>query len=280
MACKTLEGLVAAGFAFEAIITKPRAEKHKGSVPVLDFAKAHHLPFFTPVNKTELSELFRSHRFKSPAGLVVDYGIIISQDVIASFPKGIVNSHFSLLPQWRGADPITFSVLSGQRETGVSLMVINEKLDEGELIAQQKLSISSDTTTPTLTDQLIILSNSMIASYLPRYISGDINTYTQSVTTPPTYSRKLTKEDGLLLVSKPAEQLEREIRAFQGWPKSRITLLEKYDVIVLKARVAQGPTDGSLVIPCANNTYLEITELTAPSGKKMSGQDFLRGYKK
>lgn len=280
VAAKTLEGLVKAGFAFEAIITKPRAEKHRGSVPVLEFAEDHKFPLFTPTNKAELSQLFSSHHFSSPVGLVVDYGIIIAKDVIEAFPKGIVNSHFSLLPQWRGADPITFSILSGQKETGVSLMVINEKLDEGELIAEEKLSISPDTTTPMLTDQLITLSNSMITRYLPGYIAGDINTYSQSVNVPPTYSRKLSKEDGLLLQNKPADQLEREIRAFRGWPKSKITLLEKYVVVVTKARVANSSSDGALVVPCAGNTYLEILELTAPSGKTMSGADFLRGYKK
>ena len=280
VAGKTLEGLLGAGFTFEAIITKPRAEKHRGSVPVLEFAEAHGISVFTPINKMELSDLFTKQFFSSPAGLVVDYGIIIAKDVIEAFPKGIVNSHFSLLPQWRGADPITFSILSGQKETGVSLMIINEKMDEGLLIAQEKLSIKSDTTTPTLTRELITKSNSMIIKYLPKYLSNDIAPFAQSVEEPPTYSRKLTKEDGLLSLDKPADQLEREVRAFRGWPKSRISVFGKYPVIVTKARVASGSSDGAIVFTCANNTYLEITELIAPSGRTMSGPDFLRGYKK
>jgi methionyl-tRNA formyltransferase len=280
VASQTLEGLLAAGLEFEAIITKPRAENHRGSVPVLEFAEAHKLPLFTPTNKAELSELFAKQHFTSPVGLVVDYGIIIAKGVIDAFPMGIVNSHFSLLPQWRGADPITFSILSGQEETGVSLMVINEKMDEGQLIAQEKLSIKPDTTTPTLTQKLITRSNSMIISYLPKYIAGEITPYSQSVDETPTYSRKLTKEDGFLLLDKPADQLEREVRAFRGWPKSKITLFDKYQVVVTKARVASGPSDGAIVLPCADGTYLEVIELTAPSGRTMSGADFLRGYKK
>lgn len=104
----------------EAIITKPRAEGFRGDVPVIALAESWHVPYFTPKNKTELSELFAKQRFTSPLGLVVDYGIIINQDVIDAFEKGILNSHFSLLPEWRGADPITFSLLSGQPATGVS----------------------------------------------------------------------------------------------------------------------------------------------------------------
>jgi methionyl-tRNA formyltransferase len=280
VASETLESLSAAGLALEAIITKPKAEKHHGSVPVLEFAEAHRIPTFTPTSKAELSDLFTRQHFSSPVGLVVDYGIIIGKDVIDAFPKGILNSHFSLLPQWRGADPITFSILSGQKETGVSLMLISPRLDEGLLIDQKKLSIYPDATTPSLTSQLITLSNAMIIDDLPKYLANEIKPYTQSVSEAPTYSRKLTKEDAMLTLSKPADQLEREIRAFRGWPKSKITLLEKYPVIVTKARAASGPTDGALVLPCANATYLEITELIAPSGRTMSGAAFLRGYKK
>jgi methionyl-tRNA formyltransferase len=280
VAADTLSGLLEAGMQFEAIITKPRAEGHRGSVPVLELAEARNLPLFTPVNKAELTELFHAHTFASPVGLVVDYGIIISREVIEAFPKGIINSHFSLLPQWRGADPITFSVLSGQASTGVSLMLINEKLDEGELLSQEEIPLEPNITTPVLTQKLITISNSMIIRDLPAYLQGDITPYPQSVTEPPTYSRKLTKEDGHLDVTKQADQLEREIRAFRGWPKSKMTLLDKYPVVVTQGRVAASPDDGAIVIACANNTYLEILELTGPSGKTMSGEAFLRGYNK
>lgn len=279
VAAATLQGLLDAGLIFEAIITKPRATGHRGSVPVLELATNNNLQTYTPTNKKELSQLFNDQHFKSPVGLVVDYGIIIARDVIDSFPKGIVNSHFSLLPEWRGADPITFSVLSGQKSTGVSLMLINEKLDEGELLSQQKLSLNPDITTPQLTDQLITTSNFMIVRDLPKYLSGDIKPYSQP-NQPATYSRKLTKQDGFLDLSKPADVLEREIRAFQGWPKSKITLFSTHQVVVTKARVAQHATDGALVVVCANNTFLEILALTAPSGKSMSGEAFLRGYRK
>lgn len=280
VAATTLHELLKAGLKFEAIITKPRAQGYRGSVPVLEIAQAQKLPIFTPTNKRELSHLFTEQEFKSPVGLVVDYGIIITKEVIDHFPKGIINSHFSLLPEWRGADPITFSVLSGQTKTGVSLMLINEKLDEGLLLAQKKLSLKPDITTPELTAKLITISNSMITSILPEYLSGDIKPYPQSHSIPATYSRKLVKEDGILDFTKPADQLEREVRAFRGWPKSKAILFDKYPVIITKARVVSDPNTHSLVVPTGNHTYLEILELTAPSGRSMSGEAFLRGYKK
>lgn len=278
VASATLEGLLP-HFTVEAIITKPRAQGYRGSVPVLELAEARNIPVFTPKNKAELSDLFASATFTAPVGVVVDYGIIISRSVIDYFKMGIVNSHFSLLPEWRGADPITFSILGGRPETaGVSLMLINEKLDEGELLAQKPFAMPATITTPELTDELVALSNAMLIEYLPAYTAGELQPYPQP-STPPTYSRKLTKEDSFLDTAKPAAQLEREIRAFAGWPKSKITLFG-HQVVVKKARVAAHQTDGALVIACGDGTFLEILELTAPSGRTMQGADFLRGYKK
>jgi methionyl-tRNA formyltransferase len=278
VASATLEGLLPY-FDIEAIITKPRAEGHRGDVPVLELAQVKNIPVFTPRTKNGLTALFSETHFTAPVGLVVDYGIIISRNVIDYFKKGIVNSHFSLLPEWRGADPITFSILAGRPETaGVSLMAINEKLDEGELIAQEPFNLPHDITTPKLTEELVKLSNKMLITHLPKYIAGDIATYPQP-NTPPTYSRKLTKEDSILDTTKPAAQLEREIRAFAGWPKSKMSLFG-HQVVVKKARVAKDVTDGTLVLPCGEHTFLEIIELTAPSGRTVSGADFLRGYKK
>jgi methionyl-tRNA formyltransferase len=266
-------------FDIEAIITKPRAEGHRGSVPVLEFAEVKQIPVFTPGSKAELANLFADARFTATTGLVVDYGIIISQSVIDYFKMGIVNSHFSLLPEWRGADPITFSILAGRPETaGVSLMVINEKLDEGDLIAQEPFDLPPPITTPELTDALVALSNTMLIEKLPLYMAGGIKPYPQP-DIPATYSRKLTKEDGIVDTSKPADQLEREIRAFAGWPKSKLNIFG-HNPVIKKARVAQHSTDGTLVIACGNETFLEILELTAPSGRTISGADFIRGYKK
>ncbi len=206
----------------------------------------------------------------------MDYGIIMKKAVIDLFPLGIVNSHFSLLPQWRGADPITFSVLSGQNKTGVSLMLIKQQLDEGQLLAQEELMLKSDISTPELTDELVTMSNKMLEKYLPQYVEGTIKLYDQS-NKNTSYSRKLTKQDSIVDPSKPAEVIEREVRAFSGWPRSRFDI-NGHTIIITKARVASKSDENSLVIKCGNSTYLEITELIAPSGKKMSGAAYLRGY--
>ena len=205
-------------FNVEAVITKPRAAHHKGPVPVIEFCETHNLSYFTPANKAGLSELFSRSKFRSQVGVVIDYGIIINRDVIDAFPLGIVNSHFSLLPEWRGADPITFAILSGQTKTGVSLMLINEKMDEGPLLAQAEIALTPTTTAVSLTEELIEVSNALLAEIMPLYHDGGIQPVSQSSTISetkvPSYSRRLSKTDGALNWQKPAEQLEREIRAY------------------------------------------------------------------
>lgn len=278
-------------FAIECVITKPRALHHKGSVPVIDYCVKHNLRHITPATKAELAAHISQERFVSRMGVVIDYGIIISRDVIETFPLGIVNSHFSLLPEWRGADPITFAILSGQSETGVSLMLINERMDEGPLLAQAAVSIAPTTDAISLTRELTDVSNALLSEILPLYSNGNIQPVPQANgigPKMPSYSRKLTKSDGLLDWYKPANQLEREIRAFGEWPKSR-TKLGDIEVIIIEAHttpgtVTQSPghlevlADQGLLMINTTDGYLCIDRLK-PAGKKaMSAAEFIRGY--
>jgi methionyl-tRNA formyltransferase len=275
VAAASLESL-ADHFEIEMVITKAVPAHHKGVAPVEELAKKRNLPTLFANTKQELDSLMAKLTFKSPVGVIVDYGVIVSQEVIDRFPLGIVNSHFSLLPEWRGADPITFSILSGQEKTGVSLMVIEPTLDTGKLITQKVLPISPDDTTPSLTDKLVAFSNNLLAEYLPLYIKGEVVPKNQPHPDRVTYSRKLTKDDSILNFKKPAAQLEREVRAFIGWPKSCATILG-HDVIVTKAHVST-VAETKLDILCGDGQYLSIDELTGPSGRKMDAKSFLNGY--
>lgn len=276
VAAASLESL-ARSFSIETVITKAVPPHHKDSAPVEELAKKLGLPTLFASTKKELDTVFSKQSFSSPVGVVVDYGVIISQFVIDQFPLGIVNSHFSLLPQWRGADPITFSLLSGQEKTGVSLMVIEPTLDTGKLITQKILQTPlSQETTPTLTDKLVALSNQLLDEYLPRYIDGEITPKNQPHPDRVTYSRKLTKADSVLDFKKPAPELEREIRAFAGWPKSRTELFGR-PVIVTKAHISPS-AETKLDILCGDGQYLSIDELIGPSGRKMDAKSFLNGY--
>lgn len=296
VAAKSLE-LLAKNFSIEAVVTKPKPEHHKGDFPVIEVAKKLGLKTYTVSNKVELSELIAASPFKSSLGVLVDFGIIVTQDVIDYFPKGIVNSHFSLLPEWRGADPITFSILSGQKRTGVSLMLLVEKMDEGPLLAFGIQELDGTETTPDLTEKLIYLSDALLKEEIPRYLAdgklvdqSQIAEQVPGYPSKPTYSRKLTKEDGRIDWNKPARQIEREIRAFSEWPKS-FTKLAGVDVIIMRVHAidsndpkikpgGQTIVDERLLIVQTGDGSLIIDELR-PAGKTtMDTKAFLAGYGK
>lgn len=265
-------------FFIEAVITKKSTQAY---LPTL-------LPgtkIFTADNKDELNKIFENNNFSSKLGVLVDYGVILDQKILEVFPKGIVNSHFSLLPEWRGADPIVFSLLSGQDKTGVSLMLIDRGIDTGKLLAQKSVPIEAREDIFSLNNKLINLSNELLAKYLPMYVAGKLPLRNQSQSVEPTYSRKLKKSDGDINWSKTAEEIEREIRAYKKWPKSRTKLAGK-DVIITDATLINdsgtpGQTvayDKKIKVFCGKNALL-INKLKPAGKKEMTSEAFLAGYK-
>ena len=277
--------LLCSNFDIEAVITKPSTAKEMQGAWTISKQ-------FSVNSKQELDDLFETGKFESKVAILIDFGIIVSRKVIDYFPFGIVNSHFSLLPEWRGADPITYSILSGQKQTGVSLMLLTEKMDEGQLLAQTPLDVEPNDTSASLTEKLIGCSYAALKTILPMYLLGETQPAEQmeaSMVTAdfPSYSRKLEKSDGLIDWAKPASVIEREIRAFQPWPKSRTRLVD-LEVIITRSKVKSQESrvnigqviieDKSLLIQCGSG-LLEILELQ-PAGKKpMTVEAFLAGYK-
>lgn len=264
-----------------AVVTKPTTEREMKAV-------AGGAPVHTVSTKKELDVLIESGALgNSRMGVLIDFGIIVSRAVIDHFELGIINSHFSVLPELRGADPISFAILSGQETTGVSLMLIDEGMDTGKILTTKSLAIEYDDTTPTLTNKLVNLSDLLLREYIPRYLSGDVKPRTQSHPDRATYSRKLNKEDGIIDWNKPAAVIEREIRAFIEWPKSR-TVIGTKDVVITKAHATPDTTIGDpgdvvvfgkegLCVTTGSGT-LWIDELKPAGKKEMPAKAFLAGY--
>ncbi len=273
-------------FEIEAVVTKPDPMSSRNPALVADFARKQGYNLHQPESKQALDELIASKPFTSEVGVIVDYGIIVSQKVIDYFPKGIVNSHFSLLPEWRGADPITFALLSGQSLTGVSLMLINATLDTGKLLAQAEYNIDGDENILTLTENLVELSNKTLEEILPKYFADEIVPFDQDTSVEATYSRKLTKADGLIDWTKSAEEISREVRAFLGWPGSQANLGGK-DVTITEVKLLgdSGKPSKPFTISksqfgvyCGNGA-LEIFKLKPAGKSEMTAQAFLAGNK-
>ncbi len=275
-------------FAVEAVITKPDAKlRGKTQPPVIkSWSKQRKIPLFQIPNAVELEKLFtKTQQFKSQLGVVIDYGLLIPDRVINSFELGMVNSHFSLLPQWRGADPIRAAIISGQRTTGISLILIDSELDHGPLLAQAEQPITTSDTADSLRDKLVTLNNRLLLRTLPQYLRGEITPQPQDPEHLPTYTRKLTKTDGLIDWSKPADYLARQIRAYQGWPGAQATLAGKLVQMTQARVVSEYGTPGQIFVKkrqlgvYAGREALVIERLKPAGKREMSGSAFLAGLR-
>jgi methionyl-tRNA formyltransferase len=281
--------LLAKDFPIEAVITKPALVHHKEQAPVLAAVEELGLKVLAASNRDELGKLFAKKPVKSRLGILIDFGIIISQSVIDYFPLGIINSHFSILPEWRGADPISFAILSGQKDTGVSLMLLTAGLDEGPLLAFSTYELLPDITGPLLTEHLIDFSHVLLQRTVPEYLAAPKRGAPQNITgRQVSYSRKLTKADGIIDWKKPAVELEREIRAYAEWPRSR-TKLGSVEVVITNAHVVKHDgasrivpgrmrVEGKKLLVETGKDLLSIVRLIPVGKKEMTIEAFLAGY--
>lgn len=204
------------------------------------------------------------------------YGRIISQETIDEFPFGIINIHPSDLPLHRGPTPIESVILDGSSQTAVSIMQLSKQMDKGAIIAKQIVHLRKDETKQDLTDTLADIGKELILTILPKILTRDISTTPQDDSLA-TYSRLIEKHHGIIDTSKTANLIEREIRAYSGWPKSKITI-SGVTLIATKAHVSKC-ISSVFDLKCANSTILSIDEVVAPSGRKMLSQNFLNGNK-
>lgn len=207
----------------EVIAVYTRADKPAGrgkqvvESPVKVFAREHGLPLEQPRTLKHGAEQSRLRQYQPDLIVVAAYGLIVPQPVLDLPPGKCINVHPSLLPRWRGASPITFAILAGDQETGVTLMQMDAGLDTGPIIAVRAARIEPDETTGTLTPKLAQLGTNLLLESLPAWLKGELTTTPQD-NTKSTMSRLIAKEDGLVNWQKPAVEIERMVRAFNPWP--------------------------------------------------------------
>lgn len=274
----TLQALINNGYDVVAVVANHQkaASRKPRPLAIEVVAKKHHIPLLLPAKLTDIQEELAALR--PTAGVLVAYGKIIPDSIIKLFPKGIINIHPSLLPKYRGPTPIEQAILNGDNQTGVSLMRVEKAMDAGPLFSQERVQLTGQETKTELTETLLNLGGEMLIKKLPAILNDTIAPVAQN-NAQATYCSLIKKTDGQLDLNKPALQLEKEVRAYYGWPKSRVTLLGQ-DIIITEAQVVTGNSSDTLAVSCGNNTWLEIVSLIAPSGRTMSGVDFLRGYRR
>ncbi len=274
-----LEALIAAGASIGAVITKPDSRAGRGqklqSPIVKTIAEQHNIPVWQPQSLGDVADDIKA--LGEVAGVLSSYGKIIPSEIIQLFTPGIINIHPSLLPLLRGPSPIETALVQGDRVSGISLMLLDERMDAGPLYLQQEVALGERETAVALTRRMALLGADLLVSTLDAILSGEVQPSPQEESLA-TYSRLLKKEDGLVNPrALTATEIERRVRAYELFPKTRIELPQGL-VTITAARVIEVATPKSLVIICKHETLLEIEELIVPSGKHMSGAAFLNGY--
>ncbi len=244
----TLRALVEAGYEIEAVITSHQdaVSRQKRDLEIGPVAQNYKIPVILPGENISLADKLKHHR--TEAAVLVAYGRIIPQTVIDLFPKGIINVHPSLLPKLRGSTPIESAILDQLSQTGVTLMKITAQMDAGPIYAQKKLALGGRESKFELADKLGNAGAELLVNHLPQILDGSLETWPQD-DSKATYTRLLAKEDGIVSWDKPAKQIECEVRAFLGWPKSQANVFG-HNIIITKARVAKDQNDGDLVMEC------------------------------
>jgi methionyl-tRNA formyltransferase len=271
-----LRALIEHGYPIAAVISHHSDGKSRNNrtLEVAQVATEHDIPVLLPNKPSEIYDEIAS--FKAEAAILVAYGRIIPQSIIDIFPKGIINIHPSLLPQYRGPTPIESAIANGDNQTGVSIMQLTAGMDEGPVYAQTTVPLAGTETKFELYDTLSTASVSLLMETLPYILDGTLTPKPQN-NDEATYCQLLTKADGQLNPTIfTAIEAERHIRAHLGFPKTKLTVLG-HDIIITKAHVTMQPKT-PLDIECRDGAYLSIDELVAPSGRHMSSEAFLRGY--
>ena len=272
-----LRALVSAGYRMSAVVIShsPAVSRRKRPLEIVDVAHAYHIPVLTFEKLSTAAAKLRN--LKAEAGVLVAFGRIIPQEILDIFPKGIINIHPSLLPKLRGSTPVETAILNGLEQTGVSLMKLTAEMDAGPVYAHKKIKLNGTETKLELAQLLSNEGAKLLIDNLEDILSGRLKPKFQDETEAD-YTRLLGSQDGNIDFNEPAEDIERKVRAFSGFPKTKAKVFGR-DIIITKARVADSLSDGELVVK-SQPGYLEIKELIAPSGRIMSGADFMKGYQK
>jgi methionyl-tRNA formyltransferase len=293
LACPLLEGILAAGRDdVVAVATQPDRAGGRGlqdmTCALKPLAVGHGLPVFAPDDASEPAFVAQLAALKPDVIVVASYGQFLKKDLLAAPRLGTINVHPSRLPKYRGASPIQWALANGDRETGVSVLYVTPKMDAGDLLAQERFSISPEDTFGTLEPKLAALGTELLLRVLDEFRAGRTQGTPQDES-QVTFARKLEKEDGRVDWSLPAETIRNRLRGFAPWPGTYTFLPGGALLKIHEAKTESGAAGA------APGTILEATgagpliatgagalrlTMVQPAGKKsMLGAAFLCGHR-
>lgn len=284
----SLDGLLSSGAEVAAVVTNPDRPAGRGMrlrpSPVKERALERGLEVLQPPKARDPELLERLEGMAPDVAVVVAYGSILPKALLEVPSKGFVNVHFSLLPLYRGAAPVQRAVMEGRTETGVSIMVLTEGMDEGPVLARAATPIGDDDTAGTVGERLSGVGADLLVRTLSDYVDGDLTPEEQDDSLA-TYAPKITSEEAEIDWTKPVAQIRDHVRGMNPMPGAWTTLrgerlkvwaarvLNETDLQPGKVDAAQGLVVGGV------EGALELTEVQLRGKRRMSGAELSNGLR-
>ena len=287
-AVPALQALIEAGHEVALVLTQPDRPAGRGmkltASPVKKLALQHGLPVYQPGTLREASSHSPLATVEAEAMIVAAYGLILPQAVLDLPRHGCFNIHASLLPRWRGAAPIQRALLAGDSETGVTIMQMVMALDAGAMLKKVAVPIGEHDTAQSLHDALSGLGAALMVQTLADLTQGALSAQAQDAA-QVTYAEKLRKDEAPLDWRRPADELARQVRAFNPFPVAQARWQgEVWRLWMAQAHSASSSAEPGAVVSCERDLIvacgsgaLRITELQRAGGKRLSAADFLSG---
>lgn len=289
-AVPTLEALIHSEHEVVAVITQPDKPKGRGKemqpTPVKMAAQEAGIPVFQPIKVRDEEFVAQMAEWNADAIVVAAFGQLLPKSVLDMPKYGCINVHASLLPKYRGAAPIQWAVINGERESGVTAMLMNEGLDTGDMLKKVVVPLEEKETGDSLHDKLCVLGGDLILTVLEEMKNGTVVRIPQK-DEESCYAKMLKKELGNIDFSMPAEQIERLIRGLNSWP-SAYTHVNGKTLKVWQAEVSEIEYEGSVgeiveltgdrLLVKTGRGSLSLKEVQLEGKKRMKVDAFLRGY--
>lgn len=290
-AVAVLRQIVEAGWDVAAAYTQPDKPKNRGMklvpTPVKEYALTQNIPVYQPQSCRDEVVLEELRALEPDVIVVAAYGKLLPQALLDIPKVAIINVHSSILPQYRGAAPINWAILNGERETGVTIMYMAPELDAGDIIAQRATPIGPDETAPELFQRLAGLGAELLGEVVAAMEQGPAPRTPQDGA-QATYAPMLGRELSPMDWTRSAQALHDQVRGLLPWPAATAELggtrCKVFATAVVEADGVQTPGavleagKNGLVIRCGGGTALRVLELQPDGKKRMAAADFLRGH--
>ncbi|MDY4208032.1 MAG: methionyl-tRNA formyltransferase [Lachnospiraceae bacterium] len=286
----TLEALIEAGHEVVLAVTQPDKPKGRGGKmqypPVKEVALEHDITVFQPKKIRDPHSIEELRKYEADVMVVIAFGQILPKEILKMTPYGCINVHASLLPKYRGAAPIQWAVINGERVSGVTTMQMDEGLDTGDMIMKTEVVLDEKETGGSLHDKLA-LEGAKLCVHTLKALEEKTAVWEKQEDSPTEYARMLDKKLGDIDWTKDAASIERLIRGLNPWPsaytKWNSKIMKIWDADVLEGQTDQMPgtivkveKDGFCVQ--TGTGLIKVLSLQIPGKKRMDAGAFLRGY--